>query len=121
MSVSSPTTFKTKPTNFLAFSTENTSSIHGEFVIDPSIRFPPSLLPPLGEGETEQDRKNLSLTSKYSINADIWLLGSSSGESVMGVRKPQRTTIALTSEHGSIHAKLVYLFRSSFHTPGLPC
>lgn len=107
MNISSPATFKAKPTNFLA-STEG-PSIRGEFVIDPSIRLPPSLLPLLGEGETEQDRKNLSLTSMFSINTDIWLLSSSSGESVTGMRKPQCTTIVLTSEFGSIHAQLVRL------------
>ena len=57
------------------------------------------MLPPLGDNEAEDDRKNLCLTSRYnSVNAEIWLLGSPS---------VRRTTIALTSDHGSIHAQLV--------------
>jgi hypothetical protein len=61
------------------------------------------MLPLLGENETEDDRKNLCLASRYSsVNAEIWLLGSSSGGT-----KPRRTAIALTSDHGSIRAQLV--------------
>jgi hypothetical protein len=95
-------TFKSKPTNFLALSNEQ-HAIQGEFVIDPCIHIPSSMLPLLGENETEDDRKNLCLASRYSsVNAEIWLLGSSSGGT-----KPRRTAIALTSDHGSIRAQLV--------------
>jgi len=45
--------------------------------------------------------KNLRLTSRLSsVNAEIGLLGSPSAP------KPRRTTIALTSDYGSIHAQL---------------
>ena len=69
------------------------------------------MLPLLGEGETEDDRKNLCLTSRFSsVNVEIWLLGSPSAP------KPRRTTIVLTSDYGSTHAQLVcpfyFLFRS---------
>jgi len=94
--------FKSKPTNFLALSDEHDrDAVRGEFIIDPCIRIPPSMLPLLDEGETEDDRKNLRLTSRFSsVNAEIGLLGSPSAP------KPRRTTIALTSDYGSIHAQL---------------
>ena len=79
------------------------------------------MLPPLGEDETEDDRKNLSLRSKFSsVYAEIWLLGSP-GDSVISAHKPRRTTIALNSDHGSIHAQVVcpfiYPFFSRPHEP----
>ncbi|KAI9457928.1 hypothetical protein HD554DRAFT_1758305 [Boletus coccyginus] len=93
-------TYKNKPTNFLALFNED-ESIRGEFVIDPSIRIPSAVLPPLAEDESEDDRKNLRLRSKSSsVHADIWLLGP------QACLKHRRTTIALTSDHGSIHAVL---------------
>ena len=100
--------FKSKPTNFLALSNEH-DAIQGEFIIDPSIRIPSSTLPLLAEGETEHDRKNLCLTSRFSsVNAEIWLLGSPSPSTpAIGPPKPRRTTIALSSDHGSISAQLV--------------
>ena len=69
------------------------------------------MLPLLGEGETEDDRKNLRLTSRFSpVGAEIWLLGSPS------TSKPRRTTIAFTSDFGSIHAQpacpFYFYFRS---------
>jgi len=107
-SVSSYATYKTKATNFLALSTRD-STINGEFIVNPSMRIPSSLLPPLGDNETEDDRKNLSLTSKHSsVHADIWLLSGSPlpSESATSANKPRRTTIRLASEHGSIRAQL---------------
>ncbi|KAN0086178.1 hypothetical protein V8E55_007312 [Tylopilus felleus] len=105
---SSPPTFKTKPTNFLLLSTRDTA-LRGEFVIDSSISIPSSLLPPLGDNQSEDDRKNLSLASKHSsVNAEIWLLPGSPvpSESATDTLKPRRTTIALASDHGSIRAQL---------------
>ena len=99
-----PRTFKTKPTNFLFLYNEQ-DAIKSEFVIDPCIRIPPSMLSLLGENETEEDRKNLCVTSRNgSVNAEIWLLGSGVTEPA---GKARRTTIALTSGHGSIRAQLV--------------
>ncbi|KAF9240453.1 hypothetical protein BU15DRAFT_74044 [Melanogaster broomeanus] len=99
-----PATFKTKPTNFLALSNES-NSIKGEFVIDPSLRIPPSLLPPLPDGKTEADRKNLRLHCKCaSVNAEVWLLGSPRSDTVL--EEQERTTIDLSSDHGSINAQV---------------
>jgi len=96
-----PPTFKTKPTNFLALANER-DAIKGEFVIDPCLCIPPSMLPPLDAHATEADRNNLCLASKHgSVNAEIWLLGSSSPGG-----KSRRTTLALTSSHGSIRAQV---------------
>ncbi|KAF8427657.1 hypothetical protein L210DRAFT_3652516 [Boletus edulis BED1] len=107
--LSSTPTYKSKPTNFLSLSNSD-SSICGEFVIDPSIRIPSSILPPLRQDDTEDDRKNLNLRSQNSsVNADIWLLGTPSSqdpESAIGADKPRRTTIALISDHGSIRAQV---------------
>ena len=100
-------TFKTKPTNFLFLSNEH-DTIRGEFVIDPCMRIPSSMLPPLGENETEDDRKNLCLSSRNSsVNAEMWLLGPG-----VPTSKPRRTTVVLTSGHGSIRAQLVHPFSS---------
>jgi len=97
--------FKTKPTNFLAIANES-STIRGEVVLDPSLRIPPSLLPALAEGETEADRKNLRLSSKYgSISNKIWILNSSGGDDLL-VGERKRTTIDLASDHGSIRVQL---------------
>ncbi|KAF9220799.1 hypothetical protein BS17DRAFT_713527, partial [Gyrodon lividus] len=100
-----PPTFKTKPTNHLALSNES-STIKGEFVIDPSIRIPHSLLPPLTEDEDEADRKNLRLSSKFgSIKAEVWLLSSSRSE-CFSVEEQKRTTVDLSSDHGSIRVQM---------------
>jgi len=100
---SSPSvTFKTKPTNYLALSNDN-DTIRGEFVIDPSISIPSSMLPPLCDSKTEEDRENLSLKSKNgSVHADIWLLGPSGDTKI----DPRRTTISLLSSNGSISAEV---------------
>ena len=66
-----------------------------------------SFLSSLGEGN--KDRKNLSLMSEHSINAEIWLLGSSSREKATCLRKLRRTIIALNSG-AEIDAKVVCLF-----------
>ncbi|KAF8553221.1 hypothetical protein OG21DRAFT_1414726, partial [Imleria badia] len=100
----SPPPFKTKPTNFLRLFND-CESIRGEFVIDPSMDIPPSMLPPLGDNETEADRKNLCLKSRdSSVRADVWLLGSSPSSD--SAQKPLRTTLALNSEHGSIRSQV---------------
>ncbi|KIK92817.1 hypothetical protein PAXRUDRAFT_829614 [Paxillus rubicundulus Ve08.2h10] len=97
--------FKTKPTNFLAIANES-STIRGEVVLDPSLRIPSSLLPPLAEGETEADRKNLRLSSKSgSISNKIWILNSPGSDDLPAAER-KRTTIDLASDHGSIRVQL---------------
>lgn len=96
-------TFKSKPTNHLHLFNEY-SSIKGEYVIDPGMNIPNSLLPPLCPEESEANRKNLSLHSKNgSVSAEIWLLGDREFES----KKPtKRTTLDIGSEHGSVTARV---------------
>lgn len=73
-------------------------------MIDPLMQIPPSLLPPLNAGEKDQDRKNLYLRTKDgSIDADIWLIGQDEAASHNG----SRTTLSLSSNDGSITAKIV--------------
>ncbi|KAF7343858.1 hypothetical protein MSAN_01967100 [Mycena sanguinolenta] len=64
-----------KPINFLSLSRGNTS-IKGKYVIDPRIKIPQCMLPPLSEDETEATRKNVLLhTSNGSIDADVFVIG----------------------------------------------
>ena len=105
-----PPPFKTKPTNFLTLSS-NDDSLRGEFVIDPGMDIPSSMLPPLDDANTDADRKNLCLRSHSgSVQADIWLLGSNANASTSASAKPRRTTLALTSDHGSLRAQVVRPF-----------
>lgn len=68
------------------------------------MQIPPSLLPPLNAGEKDQDRKNLYLRTKDgSIDADIWLIGQDEAAS----NNSSRTTLSLSSNDGSITAKIV--------------
>jgi hypothetical protein len=63
------------------------------------------LLPPLEDGETEEDRKNLRLVSSHgSVDVNIFLLAGERGESEKGT---QRTRIFVGSYNGSIVARLV--------------
>ncbi|KAJ7583793.1 hypothetical protein C8J56DRAFT_192483 [Mycena floridula] len=68
--------------------------LNEKHVLDPTIQIPPSLLPPLLQGETEDSRRHLSLETKTgSIQADITLVDKlssdilhKSGRVVMGVK-----------------------------------
>lgn len=92
-----------KPTNLLSLVFKD-KPIRGCYVIDPLMQIPPSLLPPLNAGEKDQDRKNLYLRTKDgSIDADIWLIGQDQAASNNG----SRTTLSLSSNDGSITAKIV--------------
>ncbi|KAG1722771.1 hypothetical protein EDB19DRAFT_1916498 [Suillus lakei] len=91
-----------KPTNFLSLILKD-KPIRGCYVIDPLMQIPLSLLPPLNAGETDQDRKNLYLRTKDgSIDADIWLIGQEEAAPKNG----SRTTLSLSSNDGSITAKI---------------
>ncbi|KAG1871469.1 hypothetical protein F4604DRAFT_1530067, partial [Suillus subluteus] len=90
------------PTNFLSLILKH-KPIRGCYVIDPLIQIPTSLLPPLNVGETDKDRRNLYLRTKDgSINADIWLIGQEEAAPNNG----RRTTLSLSSQDGSITAKI---------------
>jgi len=86
-------------------------SIRERYAIDPFISVPSSLLPPLEEGETEADRKNLRLKTKDgSVDVDIWVLGDG-GEykTAEGLVQQRRATLDVTSNDGSINLKIVSL------------
>lgn len=74
-------------------------------MIDPLMHIPLNLLPPLNAGETEQDRKNIYLRTKDgSIDVDIWLIGQEDSDAP---KNGTRTTLSLSSNDGSITAKIV--------------
>lgn len=91
-----------KPTNFLSLIHKD-KPIRGCYVIDPQMEIPLNLLPPLNTGQTDQERKNLYLRTKDgSIDADIWLIGQEEATP----RSGRRTTLSLSSDDGSITAKI---------------
>ncbi|KAG2140684.1 hypothetical protein DEU56DRAFT_289787 [Suillus clintonianus] len=99
-------TFKSKPTNYLHLFNEN-SSVKGEFVIDPCMDIPTSLLPPIGPEEDEADRKNLSLHSTNgSVNAQIWLLSARDPQPFDSKKPTKRTILDVGSEHGSVTVRV---------------
>jgi hypothetical protein len=92
-----------KPCNNLSLSRPN-SAIRGTYAIDPDMYIPTSLLPPLGRGETEKDRKNLKLESSNGlIDVEVFLLGQRPSD---GVKASRRTTIDIKSSNGAITVKL---------------
>jgi hypothetical protein len=100
------TTLGAKPSNFLYLIRKH-QSIKDKFVINPSLQIPAPLLPPLGEDESEAERKNLKLFSATgNIDVEIHLTAD------VGNGDRRRTMIDLNSEHGYIEAKLVRLFLS---------
>ncbi|KAG2063754.1 hypothetical protein BDR04DRAFT_1111148 [Suillus decipiens] len=95
--------YKSKPTNHLHLFSED-GSIKGEYVIDPAMNIPTSLLPPLRPEESEADRKNLSLHSKNgSIKAEIRLLGARDAQP-FDSKSTKRTILNIGSDCGSITA-----------------
>ncbi|OAX40557.1 hypothetical protein K503DRAFT_768450 [Rhizopogon vinicolor AM-OR11-026] len=98
--------FKSKPTNYLNLFSEH-SSVRGEYVIDPCMNIPTSLLPPLAPEESEADRKNLCVHSKTgSVNAEIWLLNTRDAQPFDSKTPTKRTTLDLGSEHSSVTARV---------------
>ncbi|KAL0958486.1 hypothetical protein HGRIS_000626 [Hohenbuehelia grisea] len=93
-----------QPTNFLSICRQN-GAIKETYVIDPLLQIPPALLPSLGLGETEADRKNLSLESyNGSINVNVHLVNSAA---TSGEEKPTpRARIRLVSKNGSVTGKI---------------
>ncbi|EGO03348.1 hypothetical protein SERLA73DRAFT_174804 [Serpula lacrymans var. lacrymans S7.3] len=93
-----------KPTNFLYLS-NNDRSIKGCYTINPFMTIPSSLLPPLAEGTSPNDRKNLDLQVKDgSIDVDIWLARPEESD-LAGVPK-NRATLYLKSKDGSVTARV---------------
>ncbi|KAF7343695.1 hypothetical protein MSAN_01949400 [Mycena sanguinolenta] len=84
-----------RPMNFLSISRGNTS-IKGKYVIDPRIKIPQAMLPPLAEDETEATRRNVFLDSIYgNIDADIFVVGD-------GDLKQNFVSMLMKSTNGSV-------------------
>ncbi|KIJ63806.1 hypothetical protein HYDPIDRAFT_40828 [Hydnomerulius pinastri MD-312] len=97
-------TFKTEPNNFIEVSHDN-GHIRGEFVVDPSLRVPSSLLPPLAFGESEANRQNLRLYTKNGhIDVDVGLVGQSSGNAFAGT--PMRTSLHMSPNNETVHVRV---------------
>ncbi|KAJ7624256.1 hypothetical protein DFH06DRAFT_1445927, partial [Mycena polygramma] len=87
-----------KATNFLSLNRDN-ESIKGTYAIDPSVKVPEFLLPPLAAGETEATRPNVYLhTTNGSIDVNVFLVGCGDAK--------RRVDIVLESSNGSISVKL---------------
>ncbi|KAL0565062.1 hypothetical protein V5O48_016970 [Marasmius crinis-equi] len=78
-SISSSSSFSTpddgdgRAVNYIAIN-KPLGSIDCKYVLDPAIQIPTSFLPKLGPGQTEEDRKNLSLKTKVgTVVAEIML------------------------------------------------
>ncbi|KAJ7488113.1 hypothetical protein FB451DRAFT_1391064 [Mycena latifolia] len=88
-----------KPTNFLSLSRGN-GSIKGTYVIDPRVKIPPSLLPPLAPDETEAARRNLFMhTSSGSVDVDLFVVGD-------GEVKGKKVNMFIKSSNGSLTARI---------------
>jgi len=94
-----------RPTNFLYMRRLN-GGFKDTYVIDPSMQVPHALLPALGQGETEADRKSLVLeTLNGGIHANVYIVDS---EAMTGVAKRRSCTrLCLSSKNGSVVAKLM--------------
>jgi 7,8-dihydro-6-hydroxymethylpterin-pyrophosphokinase len=71
----------------------------GTYVIDPRIKIPQSMLPPLAAGETEAMRQNVFLHASRSIDVDLFVLGDADTK--------RSLNMFLQCTNGSIEAKIV--------------
>jgi len=104
-----------RATNYLYRSSEG-GMLAGSFAIDPSMRIPASLLPPLPPGREESERRNLRLVSRYGgVNADVLLLAhgqeSTSGQSSESIMAPEqgsggRARLEIVSECGDVNVNM---------------
>ncbi|KAJ7101378.1 hypothetical protein B0H15DRAFT_763582, partial [Mycena belliarum] len=86
-----------KPTNFLSLSRRN-GSVKGTYVIDPRVKIPQAMLPPLAD-EADGVRRNVFLhTSNGSIDVDLFVVGDAD---VKG-----RVEMHLKSANGSVTARI---------------
>ena len=98
----------TQPINFFSI-VHGIGAIKGNYTIDPSLSIPTSLLPPLAEGQTEEDRENLRLeTRNGSIDVHVFLVNDKAVDTKGGETKP--TTINICSNLGAVFAKIVSAF-----------
>ncbi|KAJ7488158.1 hypothetical protein FB451DRAFT_1025405, partial [Mycena latifolia] len=71
---------RVRPTNFLSLS-RGDSPLTGSYVIDPRVKIPQSLLPPLASGETEATRRNVFLqTTRGPIDVDLLIVGDATSK-----------------------------------------
>ncbi|KAJ6530795.1 hypothetical protein DFH09DRAFT_1409734 [Mycena vulgaris] len=96
-----------KPTNFLSLSRGN-SSIKGAYVIDPAVKIPPFMLPPLAADETAATRRNVFLhTSNGAIDVDLFVVGASSdAPDAKREGEKNKITVLLKSSNGPISARI---------------
>ncbi|KAK7046445.1 hypothetical protein R3P38DRAFT_2873838 [Favolaschia claudopus] len=91
-----------KPTNFLSLHRSNTP-IKGVYVIDPTIKIPPPMLPPLAQDETEATRRNVYLqTSNGTVDVELFVVAGTSG----GNEVKQKVNMFVRSSNGAIITKL---------------
>jgi hypothetical protein len=84
-----------KPTNFISI-LRTSGSIKGQYTIDPAIRVPPFLLPPLADGESASERNNLKAVTKGGeIDLKILLAYGKAGREI----KRQRATLVVKAEN----------------------
>lgn len=98
-------------------------SLKGQYTVDPSLVIPPALLPALGEGESEQQRRNFKATTTHaSMNVHLRLqtAGSSTSPSARATDDKRQLalanaptgyddepiTIELCNSHASITARI---------------
>jgi hypothetical protein len=106
-------------TNYVAL-TRKDHNIKERYAIDPFISVPPSLLPPLEEGETEADRKNLKIKTKDgSVDVDLWVLGGGGDIKEEKLRR-KRATLDLSSNDGSITIRMVSMLQMNTNHPVYP-
>ncbi|KAJ7189423.1 hypothetical protein GGX14DRAFT_580724 [Mycena pura] len=91
-----------KPTNFLFVKRDSgRTGIMGTYVIDPRIKVPQSMLPPLAEGQSEATRQNVFLHADdgcTGINVDLFVLGDANTK--------RSLNMFLESTNGYITARL---------------
>ncbi|KAJ6483432.1 hypothetical protein C8R45DRAFT_1001308 [Mycena sanguinolenta] len=99
-----------KPMNFLSLSRRN-ASIKGKYVIDPHIRVPQAMLPPLAEDESEVTRRNVFLHTSYGdVDADVFVVGDGDfKQRVSMVVKPTNGAVVLRVHASSTHRPPIHM------------
>ncbi|KAG6830227.1 hypothetical protein H0H92_001667 [Tricholoma furcatifolium] len=93
-----------RPTNNVSICRKH-GSVKGSWLVDPVLRLPSMLLPPLLPDETEESRRNINLqSSNGEVYADITLAPVDWSVDKKGPKK--RTTIYAKASNGSVKLKL---------------
>ena len=113
-SPSATTSSEPKIANFICFNNYRTP-IEGKYMIDADMTIPSALLNPLGEGQTEEERKNVFFkTGEGKIDVDLAIMNhprtcSTNSTSARSMDHRKHITIAMTSLSGIIWTKIVRL------------